>query len=75
MAGWYHQHDKTRASAKKIGTAFLGRQTAPAQKPAPDTGLEEDHMQTVASYIGVYPEDRAERVLAQRSFGAGSAAA
>jgi hypothetical protein len=76
MAGWYHQHDKTRSAAHKLRTAFPSKQAAPVVKePAPSPGLEEERLRLVASYVGVYPTDRAERDLAQRAFDAGSAAA
>ncbi len=69
MAGWYHQHDKTRTAAHKLRTALPGKQAAPAgEEPRPASGLEEERLRLVASYIGVYPTDRAERISAKRAF-------
>jgi len=68
MAGWYHQHDKTRTAAHKLRTAFPGKQAAPAgEQPELVAGLKEERLRLVASYIDVYPTDLAERISAKRA--------
>jgi hypothetical protein len=68
MAGWYHQHDKTRSAAHKLRTALPRKQASPAGlEPRCASGLEEERLLLVASYIGVYPTDEAERISAKRA--------
>ena len=80
MAGWYKEQDSTRTAVqtlrgalprargfrRAVGPTIPEAQTVEATH-VEASGLREDHVSLVSSYIGAYPDDAEERINCNRT--------